>query len=357
MSATPTPKLGGKTIGATGYGLMGLTWRASPQPLEDSIAVMKSALDKGANFWNGGTLYGTKEYNSEQLLNAYFTKYPVDAEKVVISIKGGFDASKHAPDASPAFLRKEVEALAKSARGKWKIDIFEAARVDPNVPIEDTVRGLKELVDEGLIGGIGLSECSADTVRRAAKVARIESVEVEFSLFSTGKFFLQSSASLFWYRVLPNSVIDILENGVAKACSDLGITIVAYSPLSRGLLTGDITKFDDLPADDMRRHFPRFQPGNFEKNMDLVREVQALARSKGCTPGQIALAWVKAHSGRDGLPVIVPIPGTTTKKRLAENMKEIALSEGDLKELDEAVKRCSVHGGRYGGPLASLMEG
>lgn len=166
---------------------MGLTWRPKPQPLEDSIAVMKSALNKGANFWNGGTLYGTREYNSEQLLNAYFTKYPEDAEKVVISIKGGFDASKHAPDASPAFLRREVEALAKSAQGKWKIDIFEAARVDPNVPIEETVKELAELVKEGKIGGIGLSECSAATIKRAAKVARIESVEVEFSLFSTGE--------------------------------------------------------------------------------------------------------------------------------------------------------------------------
>lgn len=152
-------------------------------------------------------------------------------------------------------------------------------------------------------------------------------------------------------------ITDILENGIAKACAELGITIVAYSPLSRGLLTGDITKFDDLPADDMRRHFPRFQPENFEKNMDLVHEVQAVAKSKGCTSGQIALAWVKVHSGRDGLPVIVPIPGTTTEKRLAENMKEVALSEADLRELDEAVKKCSVHGGRYGGPLASLMYG
>lgn len=188
MSSTRTPKLGGKAIGSTGYGLMGLTWRAKPQPLEDSIAVMKSALSKGANFWNGGTLYGTREYNSEQLLNAYFNKYPEDAEKVVICIKGGVDPLTFAPDSSPAFLRKEVEALAKSAEGKWKIDIFESARVDPKVPIEETVKGLAELVKEGKIGGIGLSECSASTIRRAAKVAKITSVEVEFSLFSTGKF-------------------------------------------------------------------------------------------------------------------------------------------------------------------------
>lgn len=352
MSEIPTPKLVGKTIGATGYGLMGLTWRADPQPIEDSIAVMKSALEKGANFWNGGTLYGTKEYNSEQLLNAYFTKYPEDAEKVVISIKGGFDAARHAVDGSPAYLRKEVEDLAGSAEGKWKIGIFEAARVDPNVAIEETVGELKQLVERGLIGGIGLSECSAQTIRRAAKVAKIESVEVEFSLFSTGELFMPLKVS-----ILTDTVVDILENGIAKACAELGITLVAYSPLSRGLLTGEITKSDDLPADDMRRQLPRFQPENFEKNMDLVREVQALAKTKGCTSGQIALAWVKAHSGGDGLPIIVPIPGTTTEKRLAENMADVVLSEDDLKELDEAVKKCSVHGGRYGGPLAALMDG
>lgn len=150
---------------------------------------------------------------------------------------------------------------------------------------------------------------------------------------------------------------DILENGIAEACAERGITIVAYSPLSRGLLTGDITKFEDLPEDDMRRHFPRFQPGNFEKNMDLVREVQDLAKQNGCTSGQIAMAWIRAHSGRDGLPIIVPIPGTTTEKRLAENMKDVDLSEADMKQLDESVKRCSVAGARYGGPLAALMEG
>jgi pyridoxine 4-dehydrogenase len=188
MSSQTPVKLVGKAIGTTGYGLMGLTWRAKPQPLDDSIAVMQSALQKGANFWNGGTFYGSPTYNSSQLLNAYFAKYPEGADKVVISIKGGFNLSKYAPDSSPAFLRNEVEKFLESAEGKYKIDIFEAARVDPKVPIEETVKGLAELVKEGKIGGIGLSECSEETIRRAAKVAKIESVEVEFSLFSTGEW-------------------------------------------------------------------------------------------------------------------------------------------------------------------------
>jgi pyridoxine 4-dehydrogenase len=123
------------------------------------------------------------------------------------------------------------------------------------------------------------------------------------------------------------------------------------------LQTGEVTKFEDLDEDDSRRTYPRFQPPNFEKNMDLVREVQALAKQKGATAGQIALAWVKAHSGRDGLPTIVPIPGTTTEARLTENMKDVELSAADLEHLDAAVKKCEVAGARYGGPGAALMWG
>lgn len=328
-------ELVGKRIGTTGFGLMGLTWRAKPQPVADSVAIIKSAIQKGANFLNGGIFYGADSYNSLQLLNAYFTKYPEDASKVVISIKGGFDRVKYSPDGSKKFLRKEIEDAAKILDDKCKIDIFEAARVDPKVPIEETVAALAELVKEGKIGGIGLSECSAQTIRRAAKVSKIDAVEVEFSLFS----------------------IDILENGVAQACAELGITVVAYSPLSRGLLTGQVRKFEDLAEDDSRRQFPRFQPGNFEKNMDLVRDVEKIAQAKGCTPGQIALAWVKAQSGRDGLPIIIPIPGTTTEARLVENMTDVELSNADINALDDAVKRAVVHGDRYGGHGAALQWG
>ena len=167
--------------------MMGLTWRAKPIPTEDAIAVLRSALSKGANFWNGGTFYGTKDYNSLHLLHAYFTKYPEDASKVIISIKGGHDPDSDRPiNGSKEFIRKEVENALKILDGKCKMDIYEPARVDPSVPIEESIGALAELVKEGKIGSIGVSEISAKSIRRAANVHKIEAVEVEFNLFSTG---------------------------------------------------------------------------------------------------------------------------------------------------------------------------
>ncbi|KIW06259.1 uncharacterized protein PV09_02731 [Verruconis gallopava] len=326
-----TTKLVGKTVGTTGFGLMGLSWRAKPQPIEDSIAVMKAALNAGANFWNGGTFYGTPEYNSAHVLKAYFDKYPEDASKVVISIKGGH--GKAGIDGSPENMRREVDNFYSIVGDRCKIDIFECARVDPKVPIETTVGALAELVKEGKIGGVGLSECKADTIRRAAKVTRIASVEVEFSLFS----------------------VDILTNGVADACAELGIPIVAYSPLSRGFLTGELRKFEDLPEDDMRRHYPRFQPENFDNNLKLVDEVMKIANAKGCSASAVAIGWVKAHSGHPA--EIIPIPGTTKPKRLEENMQDAKLTSEDIKQLNEAVKKCEVLGGRYPAAVDALSWG
>jgi pyridoxine 4-dehydrogenase len=185
-----------KKIGTTGFGLMGLTWRAKPIPQEDSVTLMKSTLAKGANFWNGGIFYGTPKYNSLHLLNAYFTKYPEDASKVVISIKGGLDLGKHAISGTKEWLVPEIEESLKLLDGKCKIDIFECARVDPNVPIEKTIEVLAEFVKAGKIGGIGMSECSANSIRRAAKVHTIASVEVEYSLFSTGTSANQSTGQI-----------------------------------------------------------------------------------------------------------------------------------------------------------------
>lgn len=175
---------------------------------------MKAALDAGANFWNGGELYGTPERNSLHLLNEYFTKYPADADKVVISIKGGLVKGGLTPDGSETNVKRSVDECLQVLDGKKKLDLFECARVDPKVPIEITIRALAKYVEAGKLGGISLSECSADSIRRAAKVHKISAVEVEFSLWAT----------------------DILENGVAQACAELDIPIVAYSPLGRGFL-------------------------------------------------------------------------------------------------------------------------
>lgn len=228
-------QLVGKEVGSTGYGLMvpvpparaltskedsdtdnhkGLTWRASPPSQSQSFAAMRAALESGANFWNGGELYGSPERNSLHLLNEYFTKYPTDADKIVLSIKGGAIPGQMGVDGSEANVRRSIDECLKVLDGKKFLDLFECARVDPKTPVETTIEAINKYVKEGKIGGISLSEVSAETIRRAAKVAKIEAVEVEFSLWAT----------------------DILENGVAEACGELGIPIVAYSPLGRGFL-------------------------------------------------------------------------------------------------------------------------
>ncbi len=328
-------KLAGEKVHSTGFGLMGLTWRANPPPQEQSFAAMKAALDHGANFWNGGEIYGKPERNSLHLLNEYFTKYPGDANKVVISIKGGMKPGELAPDGSAENTKRSIEECLKVLDGKKKLDLWESARVDPNTPIEITMREAEKYVKSGKLGGISLSECSANTIRRAAAVTKIEAVEVEFSLWST----------------------EILDNGIAKACADLGIVLVAYSPLGRGFLTGQIKKIDDMPEDDMRRHMPRFQPGNFEKNLKLVEELEKMAERKKCTPGQIGIAWVKAQSGKDGMPIIVPIPGASSEERVKENMVDVELSEKDVKEIDSILASVEVEGGRYPEHMSGLNFG
>lgn len=175
---------------------------------------MKSALTHGATLWNGGEIYGTPELNSLHILRDYFTKYPADADKVVISIKGGCKPGVPFPDGSKANIQRSIEECLRVLDGKKKLDIFECARVDPNTPIEDTVGYIAEYVKQGKVGGIGLSEVSAKTIRRAHAVHPIAAVEVEMSLWTTNP----------------------LENGVAETCAELGIPLVAYSPLGRGFL-------------------------------------------------------------------------------------------------------------------------
>ncbi|EMD01022.1 hypothetical protein BAUCODRAFT_62176 [Baudoinia panamericana UAMH 10762] len=316
----------GHKVHSTGYGLMGLTWRANPPPQEQAFAAMKEALKHGANFWNGGEIYGNADRNSLHLLQEYFTEFPDDVSKVVISIKGGCNRGELVPNGSPENTRRSIqECIDMLGKAGKKLDIWESARVDPKTPVEITMRTAKEFVDAGKLGGVSLSECSAETIRRASKVLPISAVEVEFSLWST----------------------EILDNGVASTCAELGIPIVAYSPLGRGFLTGQIKSYDDLDEHDLRKHYPRFQPDVFDKNLQLVNEMQKLAQRKGCTSGQIAIAWIKAKSGKEGLPVIIPIPGATTPERVAENCAEVELSANDVKEIDSLLATVQIEGGRY----------
>ena len=231
-------------------------------------------------------------------------------------------------------VRRSIDYCNEMLAGHKKVDVWECARVDPQTPIEETVKALGELVKEGKLGGIGLSEVRAETIRRAAKVHPIAAVEVELSVWAT----------------------DILHNGVAQACAELGIPIVAYSPLCRGMLTHEAPKRNaDVP--EQLRGFPKFQDEVLQGNLRLTEEIEKLARLKGCTVAQVAIAWVRGMSGRNGLGVVIPIPGATTEARVMENSKDVTLSEEEMQEVDAILKKNKVEGGRYGGPVAKLSEG
>lgn len=277
--------LTGKPIGRTGYGMMStfsspllralanfyidLTWRETPVPDEQAFAAMKAALSSGSNFWNAGELYGKPHANSLHLLNRYFTKYPEDADKVVVSVKGGTVPGQLRPDGSEKNIKRSIDECLKVLDGKKFLDIFEPARQDPKTPMKETLDTVAQYVKEGKLGGIGISEVTADQIKQAAAIHPIAAVEVEMSLQTP----------------------DILTNGVASTCAELKIPIVAYSPLGRGLLTATIAKPVDLDPSDIRHRMPRFAPGNMEKNAEMGNEVQKVAKAKGCTSAQVALAW------------------------------------------------------------------
>ena len=287
---------------------------------------MKAALDHGANFWNGAEFYGPPTANSLHLLKHYFTTYPEDGEKVVLSIKGAFTLGgpDNGPHNTPAGIRKSVDNCLEILDGKVFLDVFLPGRIDPDVPIEETVRALAEYVTAGRIGGYGLSECSAETIRRAHAVHPVSTVEIELSLFST----------------------HTLTNGVVQTCSELKIPVVAYSPLAKGFLTGQIKKLDDIPEDDERRSFPRFHPDVFDLNLGLVKEIERLAEKTGYTMPQVAIAWVTAQTKKTN-NLVIPIPGCTTVARVEENLTQASLDEQDLDELSQMVDKMTVHGDRY----------
>lgn len=286
---------------------------------------MRAALKNGCNSWNGGDFYGTPEYNSLTLLERYFEKYPEDADKVILCIKGGVGVDARKPDGSAESMRRSIDAILKQLNGRKKLDLFECARRDQAVSMEETFGELQKYIDEGKLGGISLSEVRVETIHEAVKITKIAAVEVELSLFST----------------------EPLENGVAAACAQYGIPLIAYSPLCRGLLTGQIKKYDDLPENDFRRHYPRFSPENFEHNITLVQKVEEMATKKGITTGQFALSWLLALQKRPGMPVIIPIPGATTAERVEENSKAVELTDEEMAVVDEILDKLDVKGARY----------
>lgn len=319
------PQCSGRDVGPIGYGLMGLTWNVNGCAEEEAFAAMREALSQGCNLWNGGEFYGPPEYNSTVLLERYFAKYPEDADRVVLSFKAGVNTKTLHPDGSAGSLQRSMDGFAATIKGRKKIDSFMCARRDAKTPLTETFGTLNEYIKKGEISTITLSEVSAATIHEAVKITKVDAVEVELSLWAP----------------------DVLDNGVAAACAQYNITLVAYSPIGRGFLTGQIKSPKDIPEGDFRRTLPRFQSENFDHNLKLVEEVKELAKKKGCTPAQLAINWVRCLSQRDGLPVIIPIPGARTAERVRENSVLVDLSDEEMAEIRSIVSKYEIKGGRY----------
>ncbi|GLQ47428.1 aldo/keto reductase [Dyella lipolytica] len=311
----------GPIVSALGLGCMGMSEFYGQGDEAESIATIHHALDRGVTLLDTADVYGP--FTNEQLVGKAIKSR---RDQVFLATKFGIvrdaaDPAKRSISGRPEYVRASCEDSLKRL-GVDHIDLYYQHRVDPNVPIEETVGAMAELVKAGKVRYLGLSEASAQSIERASQVHTITALQSELSL---------------WTR-------DPEENGALETCRKLGIALVAYSPLGRGFLTGAITKPEDFEADDFRRTNPRFQGENFARNLQLVQQVQALAEEKGCTPAQLALAWVMAQ-GQD----IVPIPGTKRRSRLDENLGalDVRLSNNELATIERIFPVSAVAGARY----------
>ena len=312
----------GPSVSTLGLGCMGFSefYASSAASDQEAIAVIQGGLDAGLTFLDTADVYGP--FKNEIMLGKVLAGR---RDQVFLATKFGIqrsaDPNARSINGTPQYVRSACDASLKRLNIDT-IDLYYQHRVDQKTPIEDTVGAMAQLVQAGKVRYLGLSEASAATIRRAHRVHPITAVQSEYSL---------------WSR-------DVEDDGVLETCRELGIALVAYSPLGRGFLTGRYRRFEDLEPDDYRRHSPRFQGENFGRNLAVVDKVGEIAREKHCTPAQLALAWLLMQ-----YEYMVPIPGTTSADRLKENIGAVSveLTLNDLRRIDQVAPRGVAAGGRY----------